>query len=120
MFHPEPTPDESILNSVTEFRLMRAAAVEQEYYQKFFDKQNFRKRNELYIRILRLLDSQKHLLMEFADCDAACYNPNTDYFYHSGFDDCLLFLQILDRIGGRENLIDQFLKSENSNPLLRL
>lgn len=101
---------EDFLDAMLQFRNTRAAVVEMEYGEKFFDKRIFRRRNELYGQILRLLGSRKHLMMEFADCDAACCTPNMDYFYFSGFDDCLLFLQTLDHVGGRDMLLEKILK----------
>lgn len=76
-----------------EFRSERARQAEKIYYETRCDKRSFRRRNELYEKILRLLGENKRLLIEFADRDAAIYNPDTDYFYEFGFSDCLNFLQ---------------------------
>ena len=70
--------EESFVEAMRKFRQKRAPIVEKEYYQAHGDKCNQRMRNELYDRIMRLLGENKSLMIEFADRDIACYNPNTD------------------------------------------
>jgi hypothetical protein len=101
---------EGFVEALRQFRLMRAEVIEKEYYETHSDGCNQRMRNELYDRLLRLLGANKPLLIEFADRDAACFNPNTDYFYNRGFADCLIFLKTLDRVGGRDILINRFMQ----------
>ncbi len=91
---------ESICDGARQFCRMRAGEIEKEYYREHGDEPNFHRRNELYDRILRLLGENGRLLVEFADRDAACYNPDTDYFYQRGFEDGLLYLRTLERVGG--------------------
>jgi hypothetical protein len=85
--------EEALVEAMWEFRHNRAPIIEKEYYETHGDAGNLRMRNELYDRILRLLGANKGLFIDFDDRDAACYNPNTDYFYNRGFADCLLFLR---------------------------
>lgn len=89
-----------------EFRSERARQAELIYYEKHGDKSNFRRRNELYEQILRLLGKNKHLIIEFAQRDAALYNPNTDYFYECGFSDALYFTQTLKDMEHIKNTIE--------------
>jgi hypothetical protein len=95
--------EQAFVEAMRKFRLMRASLIEKEYYETHGDACNQRMRNELYDRILRLLGANKGLMIEFADRDAACYNPNTDYFYNRGFADCLAFLRTIEGVSG-ENL----------------
>lgn len=90
--------EKAFVEAIRQFRNSRAPEVEKEYYESYGDRYSQRIRNELYDRILRLLGKNKNLLIEFADRDAACYNPNTDYFYNRGFADCLRFLRMLKGI----------------------
>jgi hypothetical protein len=90
--------EEGFIEVMWQFRHTRAPIIEKEYYEAHGDGCNQRMRNELYDRILRLLGSNKGLMIEFADRDAACYNPNTDYFYNRGFADCLRFLRTIEGV----------------------
>jgi hypothetical protein len=92
-FNSRFVAEEALVEAMWQFRHTRAPIIEKEYYETHGDAFNQRMRNELYDRILRLLGANKGLFIDFADRDAACYNPNTDYFYNRGFADCLLFLR---------------------------
>lgn len=87
--------EKAFVETMRKFKNSRVPEVEKEYYESHGDGQNQRIRNELYDRILCLLDKNKSLLIEFADREAACNNLDTDYFYNSGFTDCLRFLRML-------------------------
>lgn len=105
--------EETFMETMRQFQLERAPVVEKEYYQEHGDGYNQNIRNELYDRIIRLLGINKNLMIEFADRDAACYNPNTDYFYNQGFSDCLIFLQTFK--GTTNNSIENVLNFANMN-----
>lgn len=94
-----------------EFRSERARQAEKAYYDICCDKLNFRRRNELYEKILRLLGKNKQLMIEFSDRDAAMYNPDTDYFYESGFTDCLYFIQTFCNVDNLKSTIEAVQKT---------
>jgi hypothetical protein len=101
---------EALVEAMRRFRYTRAPIIEKEYYEAHGDGCNQRIRNELYDRISRLLGSNKSLIIEFADRDAACYNPNTDYFYNRGFADCLLFLRTLEGVEDKNISLESVLR----------
>lgn len=81
------------------FRSESVRQAELVYYEKRCDKGNFRRSNELYEKILRLLGKNKYLMIEFAERDAAIYSPDTYYFYECGFSDAILFCTDFKRYG---------------------
>lgn len=91
---------------VREFRNTRARQAETVYYKEHCDKQNCRRRNKLYEKILRILGKNRYLMIEFEQRDIAMYNPDTDYFYECGFSDGIYFAQTLQDMEQFKNSID--------------
>ncbi len=107
--------EEAFIQDMWKFRHERAPIIEKEYYESHGDRGNQRMRNEIYDRILRLLGANRGLMIEFADRDIACYNPNTDYFYNRGFADCLLFLKTLGGAVDKSILLESVLLDGNNS-----
>ncbi len=101
--------EDTFFEAMSQFRQTRAPIVEKEYYETYGDRYNQRIRNELYDRILRLLPANKSIVIDFANRDAACYNPNTDYFYNRGFEDCLLFLRMFAGVADKNFSLERYL-----------
>lgn len=101
--------DEAFVEAMQQFITVRSTLVEKEYYEAHSDMYNQQKRNELYDRILYVLGMNKDLMVEFADRDAACYNPDTDYFYNCGFSDCLRFLRTFKGVSNKNISLERIL-----------
>jgi hypothetical protein len=107
--HSRFAAEEAFVKTMWEYRHTRAPIIEQEYYTVHGDSGNNRMRNELYDRILRLLGANKGFMMEFAERDADCYKPNTDYFYNRGFADCLMFLRTIHGVADKSLSLERVL-----------
>ncbi len=108
--------EEAFIKCMHEFRLMRVEILEKEYYAAHSDGGNHRLRNERYHDIMELLGEKKWMMFEFMDRDADCTNPNPDYFYNKGFQDCFAFLQTLKAVAGQNVSLDKAIfygQSEN-------
>ncbi len=101
--------EEAFIRSAHEFRLVRSEALEKEYYITHSDGGNHRLCNQRYHEILELLGDKKWMMIEYADRDADCRNPNPDYFYNYGFHDCFMFLRMIHFVAGKDISLEKIL-----------